>query len=451
VGKCLSPHRQRGEEAIEQLRAERPDEAQLEQAEKAARGRLQAVVEAAYPNRGRGHYDFAKLFVERAVGLMNEGATLGYVLPANSLLLGGWGKLRELLFEGADLTAAQARNKGGWLFDDVDHRYSVVLLTRCLSVSAQSSATIWPGIANVAGMRGLGEDAALILSRETLESLSDSVVVPWLNASGDKAVFEAMRANPGLSSGEGWISAVHDARWDFRSSGPQRRFASADGGEGAWRVLMTRHVASFAIDQVPAFQQFVPKPEDLGNGVKVVEGRAVLGPDHPLIVFRHPSRNDDSRTMIATALPEEGFIHNKGYVHAFRHPPDTSTELLLALLGFLNTLTCDWWVRRFVDRHVTAPVANNVRLPSWTARDIAAAANLTATLLARRGVTRLAGGRVLAADKSDQSDIDLLAALELLAARGFDLTGRHMEMVLADFSDTGCTPELRTRILEEMS
>jgi hypothetical protein len=289
----------RRDEAIAQLRRERPDDALLEETEKAARERLQAVVEAAYPNRGRGHYDFAKLFVERAVGLLNARATLGYVLPANSLLLSGWGRLRELLFDNTYVTVAQARNAGGWLFEDIHHSYAVVLLTKAPAKLGASGATVWPGITSIAALRSVDVEQGLWLSHEVLESLSDTIVVPWLNEPREKEVFEAMRSHPSLSGERGWVSGTHDARWDFRSSGPQRRFATTEASAGAWRVLMTRHVTSFAIDDKPAFQQYVPNPGDLGNGVEIGRDEPVLGQSHPLIVFRHPSRNDDSRTMIS--------------------------------------------------------------------------------------------------------------------------------------------------------
>lgn len=107
---------ERRKAVIAQLRAERPEDARIEIREQRERERLQTVVEASFPNRGRGHYDFAKLFVERACGLLHRSAGLGYVLPANSLLVGGWSKLRELLLDSSDLTTAQLRNKGGWLF-----------------------------------------------------------------------------------------------------------------------------------------------------------------------------------------------------------------------------------------------------------------------------------------------------------------------------------------------
>jgi hypothetical protein len=215
---------------------------------------------------------------------------------------------------------------------------------------------------------------------------------------------------------------------------------------------MTRHVTAFAIDEHPAFQQYIPSPENLANGVISSGSHTVLGPDHPLIVFRHPSRNDDSRTMIATALPEEGFLHNKGYVHAYRHASGTSTESLLAFLGFLNTFTCDWWVRRFVDRHVTAPVANNVRLPKWTSDDIAAASATATTLLARHSLTILAGSRSLIPVHDTRTQTELRADLERLAARGFGLNRSQVRLMLDDFSDreASCPVTLRTAIMARL-
>ncbi len=440
------------ERGIEQLRSERPDDAALETREQQDRELLQTLIEAGFPNRGRGHYDFAKLFVERACGLLNAHATLGYVLPASSLLLGGWGKLRELLLHRSDLTAVQARNKSGWLFEDVEHRTAVVLVTKHITGATDPSVTLWPGVASVQQLKSQSVQSALVLPRSVLSSLSDSVVVPWLNDPGESDVFETMRSRPSLAGGHGWITGVHDARWDFRGSGPHNPFASREESPGAWRVLMTRHVVPFGIDEGPAIQQFVGDPSQLGHGVEARCDGAVLGAAHPLIVFRHPSRNDDSRTMIATALPEEGYVHNKGYVHAVRHASGTTTDALLALLGYLNTFTCDWWVRRFVDRHITAPVANNLRLPDWGSAETAEAAALAAALLASHGAQRLAGGITVTAVGSG-SDTDRIVRLEVLAARGFGLDRDDVALILDDFSDrpAACPPGPRAAILKEMA
>jgi len=212
---------------------------------------------------------------------------------------------------------------------------------------------------------------------------------------------------------------------------------------------MTRHVVPYSIDDTIAFQLFIPDPGSLPNGVTNIGGVAGFDESHPLVIVRHPTRNDDSRTMIATALPQDGFVHSKGYVHAIKHSAAASTDDLLALLGFLNTFTCDWWIRRFVDRHVTAPVVNNVRLPDWSAAQITRAATLAAVLLRDHGQTTLAAGRALPAPNGEQPWAARIE-LEVLAANGFGVSAQQMQTLLSDFSDgpAACPPTLRTAILE---
>ncbi|BBY96386.1 hypothetical protein MGALJ_60550 (plasmid) [Mycobacterium gallinarum] len=432
---------------IEQLRVERPADAVVEAREKAERERFQGYVERSYPLRGRGHYDFAKLFTERALTLLHRSAALGYVLPANSLLLGGWSRIREALLTDSATTVAQARNKAGWLFDDVHNSTAVAFIGRHRT-GESATVLIWPGLATQAALRSAGSGGGLTLNAKDLNELSDTMVVPWLNSAADRPVFETMQAHHSLSSDKGWVSGSHDARYDFRSSGPQRRFSSDTDSDGAWRILMTRHVVAYGIDDTIAFQRFISDPAALPNGVTAVDGVAGFDESHPVVIMRHPSRNDDSRTMIATALPRAGFVHNKGYVHAVKHAGGTGTAELLALLGFLNTFTCDWWVRRFVDRHVTAPVVNNVRLPDWSAEQIERAAELAAALLREQGQDTLAADRVLPTTEGDP--VAARVELEALAAAGFGLQTDQMRTLLSDFSDgaAACPAPLRTAILE---
>jgi hypothetical protein len=435
---------------IARLRAERPVDAAVEERVKAERERFQGYVKESYPRRGRGHYDFAKLFAERAVSLLHNQSCLGYVLPANSLLLGGWSKIRELLLRDSATAIAQARNKAGWLFEEVHNSYAVAFLARTRCAKETTGVRVWPGITSRGILGSVAADNALHLSIQDLEELSDSMVVPWLNSAADQRVFEAMRSNPSLARGQGWIQGFPDSRWDFVASGPHRRFSTGRDQDGAWKVLMTRHVSAFRIDDSIAFQRFVPRPESLTRGgVASRDRRATLDESHPLIIYRYPSRNDDSRTMIAAALPEVGFLHNNGYVHAIRHVEGTTTKALLALLGFLNTFTCDWWVRRFVDRHVNTRVINNIRLPIWTSEQIDIAAQLSSTLLREAKKSSLAGSRRLPKPAA-VTQVEARVQLEALAAHGFGLGRTEIATVLSDFSEgaAACPPALRAAILE---
>lgn len=435
---------------IAQLRRERPVDAATEARVKAERERFQAYVRESYPRRGRGHYDFAKLFAERAVTLLHPKSSLGFVLPANSLLLGGWSKIRELLLREAATSIAQARNRGGWLFEDVHNSYAVAFVARTMSGEKAAGVRVWPGITSRSILASVAADNALYLSAQDLEDLSDSMVVPWLNSTADRRVFEAIRSHPALARDQGWIQGFPDSRWDFVASGHARRFSTDRDQDGAWKILMTRHVNAFHIDDTIAFQRFVPKPESLPRGgVGSRDGRVILDESHPVIIYRYPSRNDDSRTMIATALPRSGYLHNNGYVHAIRHAPGTSTTSLLALLGYLNTFTCDWWIRRFVDRHVNTRVINNIRLPDWKPAQIDAAAQISSTLLRDGGQSTLAGSRRLP-KLMPKAPLEARVELEVLAAQGFSLGTSEMATVLSDFSDgaAACPASLRAAILD---
>lgn len=216
---------------------------------------------------------------------------------------------------------------------------------------------------------------------------------------------------------------------------------------------MTRHVDAYRIDVDTPFQRFVSEPsglEGLNLGVTLHGGRPVLSDSHPIIIYRYPTMNDNTRTLIATALPYEGFLYSKGYVHGLRTPGATPEDVL-ALLGYMNTFLCDWWLRRFVDRHITLPVLSNLPLPDWAADTRRRVATLASDLLQRAGVRRLAGGHRLTIDRQVRqlSRPGVLAELEHHALRGFGLEISAWEAVLEDFSDDACSDELRRAVRGE--
>lgn len=441
---------------IEELRRTFPNDAAGEEQERHGREAFQEHVAASFEHQGRGHYDFAKLFVERAIALLSSEGRLGYVLPRQSLVLGGWGNLRTLMLDDASLIVVQARNKGGWIFEDVHHSYMVVLLTRTnADGEMRGAARVWPALSSVEQIENLDHVESVLLPAKEIDALSDSKVLPWLDSIEAVGVFDTMRAQSTLSANGSWITGTHDARWDFRRSGPHGAFAESKSSQRSWSVLMTRHLHSYGIDSTIPFNTFVRDLRELADrtpGIVFENGNPRLGEHHPLVVFRHPSRNDDARTIIAGALPLDGIFHNKGYVHGIRHAEGTSPRDLLALLCFLNTYTCDWWARRFVDRHVTAPVINNLRLPDWDEGQRARAAEIAGALLARSGATVLAGGATVeqTAKLAALSDDELLVAAEELAAAGFGLHETQIRVLLEDFSDRGCPPTLRKAILERI-
>ena len=439
--------------ALTTLRAEQTTDAAQEVAEREDRERFQRYVKASFHHQGRGHYELAQLFVERALALLSFAGHLGYVLPRQSLVLGGWSEIRALLLDGGRLEVIQTQNHGGWLFENVHHSYMVVLINRAPAANngtISPGADVWPAVVSEHDLADL-KMPALSLNIHDLETLSTTNIVPWFGSTDAVGVFDKLRQCPQLASDRGWIRGTHDARWDFRGSGPNKDLATSEPGDDSWRILMTRHIQPFSIDDSHPTRRFVADPtqlREMNAGIVSSDSGVELGRDHPLIVFRHPARNDDIRTMIATALPRSGVIHNKGYVHGVRHDVDTLDRDLLALLTYMNSFVCDWWVRRIVDRHVTAPIVNGLRLPDWTESDRELAAELAIERLRSGGAKSLAGNRdLMKTGASTWSAEELVVRAESLAAKGFGLDRSDLEIVLNDFSDRACPQSLRESIL----
>lgn len=430
---------------IERLRATHPMDAARERIEMESRAAQQEFFKATFVLRGGTHVELAQLVLERAIALLQYQGRLGLVLPRQFTVLAGWSRLREHLVTGWDLRVVQGRNHGEWIFDGIDARYAVVLLSALRSKTSQVSLAVANSVADIAAI-----DSALIrFSPEEIASFTETYVLPWFNTRADHSVFQMMRNASRLADSAGWIIGRYNSRWDFTGSGGDHHLVCRSSEKDSWRILMTAHVQPFRLDSAVAYKQFI---SDLGGLVTkergVVfdpSGRAVLDSSHPLIIIRRPSRSDDSRTLIAAALPESGTLQNNGSVHAIAVVETSDEQKVLALLGYLNTVTADWWVRRFVDRHVTAPVINQLALPDWNSEQIAQAASATSALLARYGYTRLAGG-VLVTDTETANDDDLLVMLNRLALDGFGLGIEQFEVISADFSEKGLSPSLRVKI-----
>jgi hypothetical protein len=442
---------------IAQLRETRPADAELEAAEKSQRERFQKYIGASYTLLGVGHYEYAKLFIERALRVLSAKGTLGYVLPRNALVAGGYAKLRERLVESSITTTLQARNRAGWIFDDVEARQTVVLLTRRprVSVSEVPGVWIWADVSSVSEVQNCRFENALFFSQEDLGKITDTSVIPWFNSADDTRAFEMMRSRHRLASGRGWFTGINDSRWDFTSSGPHGRFARAKEGPGFWHILQSKHVYRYSIRRDVGYERFADPSKllTLGRGFVEKRNKVVLDTQHPIVIFRYPARSDDSRTMIATVLPYHGDILNKGYVHGICQAEGTSPRRTLALLGYLNSFTCDWWTRRFVDRHLSKPIINSIPLPDWEEDVIDQIAEIVSALLIRNGFTTLPGAYQLEPQpKYDAtSDMMLIAEIERLVLAGFLLTKAELRTILTDFAETeeACSSELRALMLAD--
>ncbi|MBE0011196.1 Eco57I restriction-modification methylase domain-containing protein [Arthrobacter sp. AET 35A] len=441
-----APERER---RVEILREVYPDIANEERARESARAIERDLFKASY-SMGGTHLEYAQLMLERAMQVSAVNGSIGLVLPRQFCVLAGWKRLRTSFLR-FDLDLVQGRNKGEWIFDDIHESYAVLLLS---AKTAVVNPTLEVSVAESPKDLLHGERETVTLTLQDIQAMSDSLAIPWFNHPDDLEIFNCMRDKFRLADKDGWVVGGHDGRWDFTASGKDHAFAGATtGATDSWRVLMSRNIDAFGLNIEKGFGQIIQDPIGLSSnrkslGVVERDGILRLSKAHPLIVFRRPSRSDDTRTMIASVLPESGFLPNNGSVHTIRVESDLP-QVSLALLGLLNSWTLDWWVRRFVDRHVTAPVVNSLPLPDWNSRQIDAVSNIVSTLLFRSGLEILVGGVATQDDFQDTPDASLKARIEKLVLSGYGIKIGDFSRITSDFSEKGFPKVMLTAFREE--
>ncbi|CAL9539605.1 Eco57I restriction-modification methylase domain-containing protein [Streptomyces sp. enrichment culture] len=439
-------------ERIKWLRQTRPQDAAEEDRESAEREALKELLAKSYRWQKSQHYDFAKVFAERNMRLVRSGGSVGIVLPQALLMLGGWAPIRERMVRDHHLLAFPLLNRAEWVFTDVEARQPICLI----ALTPGQGCTVHAASDSLVRFRQEQRQPGVNLSLSDLADLSEQLNVPWFKQPEDPQIFTAMADYPHLGTGNGWVSATADStRWDFSGSGKHKTHASESDSPGSWRVTMTRHVDPYQLTDDPEGKR-VPRPGDLvngRNGVALRDGRVMLDESHPPLVFRFFSKNDNSRTLIATALPESGWLYSKGYAHGVRLSAQVPTRDILALLGYLNSLPADWWARRFVDRHLGKRIIDGLPLPDWSIEQRDLVAGWVGSLLRSHGYSTLAGGRQLPTGEVAGAGADLRARIDALALQGLSLSAHEAETMFLDFEDTedALPARQRERIMEYLS
>ncbi|HUZ22191.1 MAG TPA: DNA cytosine methyltransferase [Streptosporangiaceae bacterium] len=282
--------------------------------------------------------------------------------------------------------------------------------------------------------------------------------IPRFATSADLALFTRLAEHPALAGG-GFIEARSVAPWDFRKNRRHSRLVAPGDAETRWRVLLRTEVRPFAIKAGSGEAgAFVGDPEQLAElepdlVVGAPGGGVQLAVSHPAIIYRRMASNAfGGRTLAAAMLPSAGYLPAHGQVDAIKVGDAEEPDDRFALLGYLNSVVADWWVRRFAGKSVTATVIESLPLPGWTAAQRAEAGALTRELLVRGGVTVLPGGEPIEPREPlrQQTDERLRARIDALVLHGFGLGQADLETVLADFSDQAIPAGYRQQLAREL-
>jgi len=383
------PQREK-EAAKRKYRRDRPDlvaayEREVQQAELLR----EVLTSGPFPGMGTGDPDHYKAFCWRFWHLLRQGGTMGVVLPRSAWAAKGSQEFREHVFAGGtaqDLTFLL--NRGGWVFDDAEPRYTITLtaLSRERPTKRAAIGLRGPYASPERYRAGVGPGGKphRFKVSEVLE-WTDTAALPLLPAEESAEVFAQLRKAPrlDLNDGTSWrarphteLHATNDKKlMDLRSKDCPKAFWPVFKGESfdIWNPDTGSYYAwANPDDLIPhLWDKRIRARKNRGSPFSEFPldwtGRKETLPCYfPRIAFHDVERATDTRTVKAALVPPEVFITNSA---PFLLWPRGDAEDEAFLLGVLCSLPLDWYARRFVELHVNYHVFNPLPVPRPERKD----------------------------------------------------------------------------------
>jgi hypothetical protein len=239
---------------IDELRQHHSGDAEYESDARASSEILQEHFKADYSQQGSGHLELAKLFLERALSVSRIDGAIGFVLPRQFLVLGGWAPLRKAVLDGHETSILQLLNRAGWAFPSVEFRYMVALVGRRPAKQGRDLIALRGGVDRPTRMRS--SDGTLQWSVRQLErQISESLALPLLPQAKDADVFARLVEHPRLGSGESAFGlVVSDSALDWTQTSRHQYVHTGAALDGASLIMQPRHVGMLEMNlsSVPA-------------------------------------------------------------------------------------------------------------------------------------------------------------------------------------------------------
>lgn len=370
------------EDLKKQLRRTRPDLVKAFENECAGAELLRKVLTSGqYPGMGTGDPDVYKAFYWRFWGLVAPGTGwAGIVLPRSAMSAkGGTDFRRQAFAEGQFFDLTWLLNSGGWVFEDVEPRYTIVL----------SSFTKRPAEPNQmlplrGPFRSLGAFEAgvrkqpLKFAVTDVGAWTDTWALPLLPSEDSGEVFAHLRKSPRLDVKiDGGWRARPQRELDATNDKQLMKFADTQP-DGYWPVFKGE---SFDIWEPDTGTYYAwGNPNKLLTALQQKRVRSgklersaysefsdswrrnpkTLPCFSPRLAFRDVTRATDTRTVRAALLPGSIFIQNTA---PFLLWPEGDEKDQAYLLGVLCSRVLDWYSRRFVEIHLNFFLFNSLPIP----------------------------------------------------------------------------------------
>lgn len=452
----------------ERLKRARPDLVALYEREVEEMDRLRRVLSrGAFPGMGTGDPDLYKAFCWRFWNLAAaDGGRIGVVLPRSAMAAKGSEEFRREVFgSAADVDLTMVMNRGGWVFDEAEHRYTITFAAISRGGSSGKSIGLRGPFATPAAFEtGHAAPAARFAPAEVL-AWNDTGSLPLLPTERSVEIFAQLRKAPrlDLNDGRSW-RARPDRELDATNQKDLMDLASEKCPKGFWPVFKgksfdiwipdTGVYYAFADPDVVTpwlYQKRLKSGKSKGNSAHAEftatyrQDKTTLPCYRPRIAFRDVSRATDSRTVRACLVPGRIFITNKGPYLLWPRGDERDQAFLL---GVLCSIPLDWYARRFVEVNLNFfifnpfPIPRSPRTDTRWQRVVALAGRLAAS--DRRFATWAEAVGVGHGPVPEDEKQDMIAELDAVVAHLYGLSEPQLVHIFETFHE-GWDYEARLR------
>jgi hypothetical protein len=336
-----------------------------------------------------GHPDLFRMFAWRFWELLRAKGRVGLVLPRTALsgdVMSAWRNRLIKPLDGisqASLSVTVLANKAGWVFDDIDTRYTVCL---CAIYKA-------PGV-NSLMLNGPFEEKSRFdgerlvyaeFSAEEVGAWTDSCKLPLLPSVKTQELFRKIRKQPNLVEDNDISSKwrcrpiqelnstsnkdLFDLKGEAKPAecmpvykGESFDLWEPDRGEDRYYGRVKSNKST--IDELyrkrsASFQRGNSSPW-AGADAKEIKDIDTIECRFHRIAFRDITNRTNTRTLVAALLPPEVVCTHKAPVLVWSKGADTDRAYLI---GILSSRICDWYTRRWVEMTMSFTIFNTIPCP----------------------------------------------------------------------------------------
>jgi hypothetical protein len=363
---------------------------------------------------------------------------------------------KEVFPAAADIDLTMLLNRGGWVFDEAEHRYTIGLTAIARGRGTGKTIGLRGPFANPAVFEAGHNAAAARFSPAEVLSWNDSASLPLLPTERSIEIFAQLRKAPrlDLNDGKSW-RARPDTELHATAQKPLMDLESERCPRGFWPVFKGESFDIWTPDTGEYYAFADPDvviPWIYAKRLKSGKSRRdsahaefsaafrqdkkTLACHYPRVAFRDVTNRTNQRTLIACLLPSKIFLTNKAPYLLWPRGDERDQAFLL---GMLCSIPLDWYARRFVEVNVNFFIFNPFPIPRPPHDDLRwqHIVTLAGRLAApdRRFADWATAVGVAHGPLPEDEKQDMIAELDALAARLYGLDEKQLVHIFETFHE----------------